>query len=198
LDSVFALPHERLPSGAFKTPASAANFTAAELRAHGQADAARAVLQRALDWLEARPAEEVREMGVFHGYWLARTLYKLERWEEARAAYETLLAVSPADTVALAALGAVAARAGDSERAQAISRQLAGKPGGQSLGRASIAALLGEREQAVELLREALHQIGTTGINRDWGWYMLQRHQDMDLESLRGYPPFELFMRPRG
>jgi tetratricopeptide (TPR) repeat protein len=137
-------------------------------------------------------------MGVFHGYWLARTLYKLERWEEARAAYETLLAVSPADTVALAALGAVAARAGDSERAQAISRQLAGKPGGQSLGRASIAALLGEREQAVELLREALHQIGTTGINRDWGWYMLQRHQDMDLESLRGYPPFELFMRPRG
>jgi Flp pilus assembly protein TadD len=112
--------------------------------------------------------------------------------------YEELLEESPADTIALAGLGAIAARLGESERARAISQQLAGRPGGQALGRASIAALLGEREEAVELLREALHQIGTTGINRDWGWYMLQRHQDMDLESLHGYPPFEQFLRPRG
>ncbi len=210
LDSVFAFPHWRRQSGAFTTPAGVANVTAVELRAHGHRDAAPAVLERALDWLEARPAEEIREMGVFHLYWRASTLYKLERWEEARAAYEELAAASPDDarvnefpvdplsTVALAGLGAVAARMGDGERARAISGQLAETPKEQLLGRARIAALLGEREEAVGLLREALVQVGVTGMNKNKGWYMLQRHHDMDLEPLRGYPPFEQFMRPRG
>jgi hypothetical protein len=30
------------------------------------------------------------------------------------------------------------------------------------------------------------------------GYYTELRHRDMDLEPLRGYPPFERFMRPRG
>jgi tetratricopeptide (TPR) repeat protein len=204
LDTVFALPMQRLPSGRFRTPATvAANFVAMELRAHGYPDAAREVLQRALDWLEARPGEEAEQIGSYYSHSsyshaLADCLYKLERWEDARAVYEELLADSPQDTVALARLGAVAARLGEGARARAISEQLAGMPGGQSLGRAKIAALLGERGEAVELLREALHKIGTTGINRNWGWFMMQRHWEMDLESLRGYPPFEQFMRPRG
>jgi hypothetical protein len=50
----------------------------------------------------------------------------------------------------------------------------------------------------MRLLGEALRQDGPGGINRYWGTHMLRRHQDIDLESLHGYPPFELFMRPRG
>ncbi len=203
LDTVYALPMQELGSGRFRTPASmAANFVAMELRAHGYPDAARAVLQRALDWLEARPAEEAQQIGSgyshsSYSHLVGDCLYKLERWEGARTLYEELLAESPQDTVALARLGAIAVRQGDAARARAISDQLAEHPGGQTLGRARIAALLGEREDAMAFLREAYHQIGTTGINRNWGWFVMQRHWEMDLESLHGYPPFELFMRPR-
>jgi tetratricopeptide (TPR) repeat protein len=198
LDSVFALPIET-EGGNQWMPDIRGRRAADGLRAHGYPDAARQVLQRTIDWLEARPVEEARQLELtsYYRYALAECLYKLERWEEARAVYEELLA-GPRDTLALAGLGAIAARLGDDERARAISEQLAAKPGGQPLGRATIAALLGEREEAVRLLREALRQDGPGGTNSDWGWYMLRRHQDMDLESLRGYPPFELFMRPRG
>ncbi len=196
VDSIFAMAPLR-PT-AFGTPPAAAEFAAAELRAHGYPDSARSVLRRTLEWLEARPADEVRELATHYRYTTAGCLYKLERWEEAGAVYGELLAEFPEDTVALAGMGRVAARLGNAARARAISAQLADVPGGQPLGRAHIAALLGEREEAVRLLREALWQDGTTGSPRSWGWHMMQRHVDMDLEPLHGYPPFELFMRPRG
>ncbi len=202
LDTVFALPVERRASGSFWLPDLRARRAAEELRAHGYRDAARQVLQRTVDWLETRPAGEARQfarLASYYPYALAECLYKLERWEEARTVYEELLAEGgPDDTRVLAGLGAIAARLGNAERARAISEQLAGMPGGQPLGRAKIAALLGQREEAVRLLREALRHDARGGINRAWGMYVLRRHQDMDLESLRGYPPFELFMRPRG
>jgi tetratricopeptide (TPR) repeat protein len=202
LDTVFALPVERRASGSFWPPDLRARRAAEELRAHGYRDAARQVLQRTVDWLETRPAGEARQfarLASYYPYALAECLYKLERWEEARTVYEELLAEGgPDDTRVLAGLGAIAARLGNAERARAISEQLAGMPGGQPLGRAKIAALLGQREEAVRLLREALRHDARGGINRAWGMYVLRRHQEMDLESLRGYPPFELFMRPRG
>jgi tetratricopeptide (TPR) repeat protein len=211
LDTIFALPLQPSASGGGRIwlpmPDLRGRRAADELRAHGYRDAARNVLQRTIDWLEARPPEEGRQwewFGPLRRYSLADCLYKLERWGEARVVYQELLAESPAgrvaefpadplSTVALANLGAVAARVGEGERARAIGEQLAGKPRGQLqlLARAKIAALLGEREEAVHLLREALQ----TGA---WGTYMLRRHKDMDLEPLHGYPPFELFMRPRG
>jgi hypothetical protein len=64
----------------------------------------------------------------------------------------------------------------------------------------SIAALLGERAEAVRLLREGRN----AGMDRGRWWegnqgiYTEYIHSQMDLEPLRGYPPFEQFMRPRG
>ena len=55
--------------------------------------------------------------------------------------------------------------------------------------RASIAAVLGEKERAVELLKEAFAK-GLT-----YGSYILA---DMDLENLRDYEPFKELMRPKG
>ena len=68
--------------------------------------------------------------------------------------------------------------------------QLAPEPDGSvELRRSQLAALVGQKEQAVELLRDAFAR----------GLYMsLAVHRQMDLESLRGYAPFDELMRPKG
>lgn len=53
--------------------------------------------------------------------------------------------------------------------------------------RAKIEALLGERETALNLLRDAFGPDGT-----------MQLHSDIDVESLQTYPPFRDFIRPKG
>ena len=58
-----------------------------------------------------------------------------------------------------------------------------------TLWRGRIAALLGDREEAMALLLEAHAQ----GRPFGWSW-----HRDVDLESLRDYPPFQEFLRPKG
>jgi tetratricopeptide (TPR) repeat protein len=191
LDTILALPPRPTPWGAVRVPGAYAHLGARELRAHGYHDAARQALQRVIAWYETRPAEEYERLGPRYRYRIAACLYELERWEEARAAFETLLA-DGWEGVALTGLGAVAARLGDADAAHAIVAQLAEQPGGEPLGRARIAALLGEREEAARLLREAFDSTG------HWGLFIRQRHQDMDFESLRGYQSFELLMRPRG
>jgi hypothetical protein len=55
--------------------------------------------------------------------------------------------------------------------------------------RAGIAANLGERERAVELLRDAFAQ------GQYFGYSL---HNSLALEPLRGYPPFEELIRPKG
>jgi len=60
-----------------------------------------------------------------------------------------------------------------------------------TLDRARIAALLGDREEAVTLLRQAIEQ----GVN--WG-HGVWVHRDIDLESLHDYPPFQELLRPKG
>ncbi len=61
--------------------------------------------------------------------------------------------------------------------------------GANTYWRARIAALLGERERAVSLLRDGFAQ------GRSYGAYL---HAEYDLEPLRGYPPFEELLRPKG
>ena len=56
--------------------------------------------------------------------------------------------------------------------------------------RARMAALLGERERAVNILRN--HYKG------DGGGYNIGQHREFDFESLRDYPPFQELVRPKG
>jgi tetratricopeptide (TPR) repeat protein len=147
LDTVFALPVEREPDGFVPVPHLRTLRAAEELRAHGYRDAARPVLQRTVDWLETRPAEEARvfRLPSTYRYALADCLYKLERWEEARAVYEELLAEGgPQDTLALAGLGAIAAGGGHApaRRGPASGRTWGNK---QILGNAHVAKTPGHR-----------------------------------------------------
>ncbi len=80
------------------------------------------------------------------------------------------------------------------ESAGGIDEYLAGidRPytfGGPTLRRARIAAVLGEQERAVNLLRDAF----TRGTN-----YGIGLHRDPELASLRNYPPFQELLRPKG
>ncbi len=60
-----------------------------------------------------------------------------------------------------------------------------------TLERARIAALLGDREEAMTLLQQAIDKAANYGFG-------VWLHRDMDFESLRDYPPFQEFTRPKG
>ncbi|MCI0556606.1 MAG: hypothetical protein L0287_37165, partial [Anaerolineae bacterium] len=174
------------------TPARVMEETAAELREHGHRQAAFAVLDRAISWYQNRPSEEAATAS--HRYGLGRTLYMAERWEEAQALVEKLSVEDSSNIDYQGHLGAIAARRGEVEKARRIAEQLQRiqRPylfGNHTYWRAKIAALSGERERAVTLLREAFAQ------GYDYGTHI---SRDMDLESLRDYPPFQELMRPKG
>jgi hypothetical protein len=90
-------------------------------------------------------------------------------------------------------MGRTAAAAGDTETAWQVFRWLGDQDapytfGEEAVWRARIAAILGDREQAVSLLREALAR----GLHHGM-WF----HRDNSLESLRGYPPFDEIALPQ-
>jgi len=91
-------------------------------------------------------------------------------------------------------LGVISVRLGNDDEVSGISDGLAAldRPylwGSNTLWRARIAALLGDREQAVELLRQSFNEGNSL---------RLDLHRDIDFESLREYPPFQELMRPKG
>jgi hypothetical protein len=62
--------------------------------------------------------------------------------------------------------------------------------------RARIAAVLGDRDGALALLREAVAHGFVCTVR--WGPPWEDCHREMDFESLRGYAPFDELMRPKG
>jgi len=162
-----------------------------ELRAHGYREDAVQVLSQALQWFESRPEQEKTSVG--NRYKLARTLCFLEKWDEAKALFEGLHNNVPTDINYLGYLGAVAARIGDRERALKISKELEDDKqpylfGNPTFWRARIAALLGDKEGAVNLLRQAIKQ----------GYAYSSIHPTEDFESLADYPPYIQLMKPKG
>jgi tetratricopeptide (TPR) repeat protein len=135
-------------------------------------------------------------------------LYRAERWGDALRLYKELAEEYPENTEYLAGLGRLAARRGDREDALRISEELRSVERPHldpihALERARIAALLGNREEAMTLLQQAIDQ----GVNCDRRHPMVgdrllghqvHPHRDIDFESLRDYPPFQEFLRPKG
>ncbi len=120
-------------------------------------------------------------------------LYEAERWEEAQDIYEALHKKYPDRIQYLGRLGVIAARRGDKEEALEISSLLENidRPyifGSHTYWRARIAAILGERENAVKLFREALAQ----------GETYPHLHPVIDFEPLQDYPPFKELIKPKG
>jgi tetratricopeptide (TPR) repeat protein len=198
-------------------------FAVTELRAHGYRDASLEVAQRMLDWLEARSRGEVGQEEAAVSYpwylnWRAACLFRLERYEEAIPVleeigrddapgmpsslvdetlerYEEAIPVleeigrddRPEDFQGVSLADYLSALLGDHERGRAHLKRY---PRGDYA--AAINAVLGEREEAMRLLRERFQEWSQRGN------VMYSTHRVQALESLRGYPPFERFMRPRG
>jgi zinc-ribbon domain len=106
----------------------------------------------------------------------------------------TLAGEHPDDIDYQGCLGALAARRGDRDEALRISGELAAIDrrflfGSHTFWRSRITALLGEKEQAVALLKEAFSQ----GLS-----YGVFLHRDINLEPLWDYPPFKELLRPKG
>jgi tetratricopeptide (TPR) repeat protein len=174
-------------------------FVSVYLETHGQTAAATETLEEAIAWARSRPTETEDSQGA-----LALSLYHARRWEEARELFETLVEEYPRQSLYLAALGWLAARRGDRAEALLISQELGRcdrqrcgyfPPGTATVYRAEIAALLGDRDEAVGLLREVLgisfSRVPALNI-------LVSPHYHLLFESLRGYPPFEELIRPNG
>ncbi len=189
-----ALEIESVPASGL-APGRALARMALELRAHGNTDASFDVVDQAMTWLADRPAA-VRD-GPAGRELFGQLLYQRERWSEAANVWDAL--PDPlADSSALAGLlgerGCAAARLGDRPKAVALGQRLArfsALPLSQeaTVYRAQIAAVLGDRDDAVELLKRAFASGQPYGI-----WV----HREMDLEVLRGFGPYEQLVRPKG
>ena len=175
----------RLPAAGGRSPALLRVYAglARELRAHGgRARDADELLARAL----AEPPAQSDSTA-------AATIYEAGRLDEAEALARALAARGAQRVASLGLLGVIAARRGERATAERHSRELAADTepylaGHRLLWRARIAAVLGDREGAIELLRRAF----TRGARAAW----FVAHLTRDFETLRGTPAFVELMSP--
>ena len=167
-----------------------------ELLAHGQPEHARVVLKRAVDAF-ARAPTWVQELAM-HRLEMARVLAKLDRLDEARRLLEEVLAEGGAlgmrEPLIRGELGIVAARQRDLATVEVMDRWLT-EVSTSHLGglhteyRAKMAAMLGRKADAMRLLQQATSE----GVG-----FGTERHQAAEFHGLKGYAPFDAFMRPKG
>jgi tetratricopeptide (TPR) repeat protein len=163
----------------------------------GFKDASRELADRAVEWYKNNSPQDISSLFYQRGF--ARALYCAGHLTDAREAYKKLEIIEkdPINIIfTKGVLGKIAARLGDRKEAMRISEELKNMKhfdlfygwGLHTYKRACIAALLGDKEQAMTLLQEAYKQ----------GVRYAAFHIRMDLEPLRDYPPFKEFMKPKG
>jgi tetratricopeptide (TPR) repeat protein/TolB-like protein len=165
---------------------SRAEGASLELRAHGHREAAEATARRAVEWYADAPAVERPAFGA--------ALYAAGRWSDVDTLFASLLLTAPENVTYLRRRGVALARLGRREEALEMSRRLellVGRPnvrGNHFAGQSEIAAALGERDEAVRLLRRAF----------DVGYaYSIAIHQQPAYDGMWGYAPWENLVRPR-
>jgi tetratricopeptide (TPR) repeat protein len=174
------------------TPGQALETLAEEARAHGHGSAASEIVDRALEWYDEQPEES--RAGAAGRMLRGQLLCLRADWDEAAAVFAALAADSVEIVDVLGYQGVIAARRGDIASARRLARDLAELQlprlnGTNTYWRACVAALLGDKDEAVALLQRAFSE----GLG-----YGIWIHRDIDFESLRDYPPFQELMRPKG
>ena len=161
-----------------------------ELRAHGHHQAEQKVAAMLLKWLEERPPAEAASTSV--RALRAEAMGAVGRWAAAVPVLDSLILEDPGNFEFVGLRGIAAARLGDSSGARRADGRLqtirGDRRGRVSLMRAGLAAVQGDRDRGVSLLRDATSQ-GSGFL----GW----NDADPAFESLRGYPPYEELRRPR-
>lgn len=200
LDDAVGSPHQGEPRAG-----TLLRESALQLQAHGHAGPAAAISRQCRAWWQARPVEE--QGTVVWRREMARAAYLTEDWDAAEAGFSALAAEGAATSAPArfehgylqgqldeGYLAVLAVRRGDALAADRWCRVLAEmrRPflyGGQWFWLAAVAALRGDREQAVAQLRRAF----AAGMPMEIGL-----HQDPHLVGLRGFEPFDTLMRPKG
>ena len=174
---------------------------ALEFRTHGDDATAALLARRVTSWGAAHPAPpgRLRDVAIAYGWLILRQLDSAENHCR-RAAQDSLVSASvswqtvpPLSVAGL--LAVISARHGDTLRARATADSLAALESPRTAGlrdywRAAILGQLGEREQAVTLLRQSMHEAQNESMDR---W-----HYSEALRALHGYPPFDQLITPKG
>jgi DNA-binding SARP family transcriptional activator/TolB-like protein len=164
-----------------------------ELRAHSHAAAAAQWIANLVAQTDTVAIDTSLAGSVLEG----DVQYAAQHWKLAWQDYSAGLAHYPNAPILLGRLGATAARLGDPVAAEQLAAQLAASRdpylfGTQTYARARIAAALGDRAGAVELLRAAWAQGRPVAYddreNEDV-------HSDVDFEVLLDFPPFRELMQ---
>lgn len=177
---------ESRPVDAGWPPAMAMLAAAGEFRAHGHPDEARRMAKRGLQSLRSIPGPSV----AFARSIEIQLAYDAEAWDTVARLASGLSDSTSSNPERDGYLGVLAARRGDSVEAALRSAILARQNAPYGFGRATmwrarIAALLGQQDEAVQLIRAAFSQ----GFGRG------ELTHDPDLAGLRGSGAFEELTR---
>jgi tetratricopeptide (TPR) repeat protein len=156
-----------------------------ELRAHGYPAAASDLAGRTLEWFD-QTSDWRQDPRQFLAY--GRFLSQAGRWDEAQAVLEEMLRAVPQHNDAALELAYVLASQG--YRDQAFRAVGLTRGSDDLIVRAWVEAALGERERAMELLRENGYTPRMQGLH---GLASMSR-----FSTLWDYPPFQEFTRPQG
>jgi len=165
------------------------------LRRYHHVDAATELADRALVWLEARPPIEAT--GLFHRHAYGRALFLAGRTAEAQRVFGALVDDNPDRGDLRMYRGFIAAMRGDTAQAlgdaewlehQAELVEGIDRDAMRWWCRGVIFGALGDRERAMELFQQFRPR-----QTFDFNDYMTFLY-----EPMRGYPPFEELMRPKG
>jgi tetratricopeptide (TPR) repeat protein len=201
IEDISAMPVGQEPGGThffLGTRLFSTKFKAIEeLDAHGySAEAA----VRADDLVEWQRSRMVTATDTVWARWsMAWALYRAERLEDALAAFERLeqLPEENMDMVTQCIIGVLAGRLGDRERALEIKQALLDWDltskfyhlGVNKYFAGSVSAALGERDDAMDLLLQAIAE-----GNDIWDTI----HYDLDYKPMWDYPPFKRLLEPKG
>jgi tetratricopeptide (TPR) repeat protein len=176
-----------LPSRGSMSYAQVVIETALELKAHGHSNAGQEILE---SWIDQESPSEDSDWAAWRDF--AEAQYYAGYLWEAEEHFAELQERRPDDVDVAGFLGAIAARTKRAADAGQFAERLKNPPpytrGRNTVWRARMVALQGERELAVRLLEQAYSEGSGLGI-----WL----HRDFDLATLRGYPAYEEFARLR-
>ena len=171
---------------------------ALELRYHGFPQDYGPAVTRSLTWFEQQPGRLVSDPG--HRAVYGAALYHAERWTQSEQVLREIESGSRLDVDVLGYLGLLAARRGDWQTADPFSAELE-RIGVEEINarartwayRARIAAVLGDRSDAVTYLKRAFDE----KLN-----YMpspkLHAQYRFDFEAMSDYAPYQELLRPKG